>query len=74
MEVAIIFAAILVLTFLYIIAKEFAKAAADKGYTESKYFWYCFFFSVFGYLLVVALPSKEQTKKNEKSDFQLPNI
>lgn len=74
MEVAIIFAAILVLAFLYMIAKEFAKAAADKGYTERKYFWYCFLFSVIGYLLVIALPSKEQTKKSEKNDFQLPNI
>lgn len=66
--------AVIVLIIQWIISKEFAKAAADKGYTESKYFWYCFFFSVVGYLLVAALPSKEQTKKNEKNDFQLPNI
>lgn len=61
----------LVLALNYIIAKAFADVATDKGYTESKYFWYCFLFSVAGYLLVVALPSKEQTKKSEKSDFQL---
>lgn len=74
MEVIIFFAAILVLVIQWIIAKEFAEAAADKGYTESKYFWYCFLFSIAGYMLVMALPSKEKTKKNNKNDFQLPNI
>lgn len=70
----IVAAAVLVLVIQWIIAKEFAKVATDKGYAERKYFWYCFLFSVVGYMLVMALPSKEKTKKNNKNDFQLPNI
>lgn len=59
--------AVIVLIIQWIISKEFAKAAADKGYTESKYFWYCFFFSIAGYLLVIALPNKEIAKGNKQT-------
>ena len=42
----------------YFIAKQFESVAADKGYTGSKYFHMCFWLSIVGYLLVIALPDR----------------
>jgi len=42
----------------YFIAKQFESVAADKGYTGSKYFHMCFWLSLVGYLLVIALPDR----------------
>lgn len=42
----------------YVIANEFYNIAIWKGYLDKKYFWYCFFFSILGILLVIALPNK----------------
>lgn len=38
------------------VAKEFASIADDKGYREGRYFWFCFFLGIVGYLMVIALP------------------
>jgi len=43
----------------WFIAMEFEAVANQKGYSESKYFWYPFLFGIAGYLLVIALPPKE---------------
>ena len=40
------------------IAKQFEEAARKKGYNDNKYVWICFFFSIVGYLLVIALPDR----------------
>lgn len=55
---SIISAVIFLLDIRYIICKEFYAAACQKGYNEKKYFWYGFFFGLIGYLLVIALPNK----------------
>ena len=52
----IVLGSIIVLYINYAIANEFQIAAKDKGYPERKYFWYCFFFGIIGYLMVIALP------------------
>lgn len=49
---------ILLLILDYFIADEFRSIAARKGYCGRKYFWWCFFCTFVGYLMVVALPSK----------------
>ena len=64
---------ILGLVINYYIANEFYKVAVMKGYNEDKYLWISFFFSVAGYLLVIALPDKSM--KNEKvSVDQIPEL
>jgi len=47
--------------FIYIwfkAAKNMAKIAADKGYTERKWFHYCFWLGIVGVLMVCAMPDK----------------
>lgn len=41
-------------------AKNMAKIAADKGYTERKWFHYCFWLGLFGFLMVCAMPDKNR--------------
>lgn len=43
----------------YYIANEFFAVASAKGYTEKKYFWICFWLGLPGWLLVIALPAKQ---------------
>ena len=52
--------AIVYLILDYYIAKWFSEAAEAKGYHDSKYFWICFFLGFIGYLLVIALPDRNQ--------------
>ena len=53
-------AAFIILTLIdHILAKEFYFVAQQKGYTDRKYYWYCFCFTIIGYLLVIALPYKK---------------
>lgn len=49
---------VVVLIISYIIADEFLTIAICKGYNDRKYFWFCFLFGIAGYLMVVALPTK----------------
>ena len=56
----IIFGAIWLLLYL---AKQFEEVARMKGHYEGKFFWLCFFFSIIGYLLVIALPDRGNTPK-----------
>ena len=41
-------------------AKNMAAIAADKGYTEKKWFHYCFWLSFVGMLMVCAMPDKSK--------------
>ena len=40
------------------VAKNMASIAADKGYTERKWFHYCFWLGLVGILMVCAMPDK----------------
>lgn len=55
----------------YLIAEEFDNIAEQKGYSESnKYFWYCFWLGIVGYLMVIALPNNSNAvKKKNKSQI-----
>lgn len=43
-----------------IMTYEFGEIAKMKGYREEKYLWYTFFFSLFGALLIIALPARSE--------------
>ena len=55
---------ILIIYLWYWIAKQFYEVAVEKGYTDKKYLWIPFWFSVIGYLLVVALPDRKNISNN----------
>ena len=42
------------------IAKNMACIAADKGYTERKWFHYCFWLGFIGFLMICAMPDKNR--------------
>lgn len=44
----------------YKAAKNMAQIAADKGYTERKWFHYCFWLGFVGFLMVCAMPDKNR--------------
>lgn len=60
MEIFIVIA-IVYFMISWFIAGEFEEIASKKGYNEKKYFWFPFLFGIAGYLMVVALPIKEDT-------------
>lgn len=53
----------------YVLAEEFMEIASKKGYSNRKYFWYCFLFGLAGYLIVIALPTIEEGA--HKKDFRV---
>lgn len=61
---------ILILVFVLVVnvimATEFQEIAKEKGYPQSKYFWYVFLFGIVGCLLVIALPNKGTTGSIER--------
>ena len=56
----------------YLFASEFSKIAKQKGYSDGKYYWYCFLFGIVGYLLVIALQNKNTIQNNDVDE--LPEI
>ena len=66
----IIFSVIVGLIFSYIFAYEFFEIVTLKGYKDRKYFWFCFLFGIIGYLMVIALPSKNNTTANTSTQSQ----
>lgn len=46
----------------YLIAKEFYFVAQQKGYSNKKYLWISFLLGIVGYLLVIALPKRDNTE------------
>lgn len=67
--------AIVYLILDYYIAKWFSEAAEAKGYRDSKYFWICFFFGFIGYLLVIALPDRNQRSADiDELPNELPTL
>ncbi|MBQ8556340.1 MAG: hypothetical protein IJ438_10790 [Clostridia bacterium] len=58
---------IIVIVFKYL-AECFYDVAKIKGHSDRKYFWICFIFGIFGYLLVIALPDRLSNKVKEETD------
>lgn len=79
-EAIVFVASIIFLVVDYYVAKAFQEIAEMKGYSDSKYFWYCFWLGFVGYLMVIALPmdaaaSAEASEKAERFDNdELPEI
>lgn len=48
----------LILWLCWYIANQFYNVAKMKGHSERRYFWIPFWFSIWGYLLVIALPDR----------------
>ena len=64
-----------VLIINYFVAKQFESVAYDKGYNDSKYFHFCFWLGIVGYLLVIALPdrgSNRNTSLETTSEADVP--
>ena len=62
------------LAITYLVAREMARIAEEKGFPESKYFWYCMLLGIFGCLIVIALPDRRsgQGRLSGYSDIALP--
>ena len=56
MEGLFIIIAFLAILLLYMIAAEFRDIAKMKGHDGTKYFWFCLFFTIAGWAMVIALP------------------
>ena len=66
---------IVIVVFYWFVAKEFYKIAKMKGHPQKKYFWWCFWVSWFGYMMVIALPDKRSTQtQNIPSIDELPEL
>jgi len=65
---------VLALFFDLIISLQFRKIAVIKGWPSLKYFFYPFFFSVAGYLMVVALPDRGTTGTRSFDSSDLPEL
>lgn len=67
-------ALVIVLVLCYFIAKWFYAVAEEKGYHDNKYFWICFWVSIVGMLLVIALPDRAEKISNAPSDANVPGF
>lgn len=68
---------ILYIWLMYYIANQFEQVANDKGYTDKKYFWICFWLGMIGYIMVAAMPYRAEKviAKNKKAvTYELPEI
>ena len=54
------------------IAKQFYEVAKAKGHYDTKYLWICFWLTVVGYLLVIALPDRGNT--SQAISDELPDL
>ena len=70
---AIIVAIICILISLAI-CNHFANVAAEKGYDKVKYFWIGFFFGVFAYAWIAALPDLELQHKVSQLERKIENM
>ncbi len=51
----------------YLIASTFYQIACQKGHEERKYFHFCFWLGIVGWLMVVALPDRDPKKIKQPS-------
>ncbi|MBQ8952555.1 MAG: hypothetical protein IJ048_00435 [Clostridia bacterium] len=59
---------ILMIVIWFKAAKNMARIAADKGYKERKWFHYCFWLGLIGYLMVCAMPDKKRRRKHVEEE------
>ena len=57
-----------------LLAKEFSRAAAMKGWHDRKYFWIAFFLGIPGYLLVASLPDRGGAAMSVLVSDELPDL
>ena len=50
--------AVVALCLAWYLANRFYEVAQEKGFTDRKYLWICFWLGAIGYLLVIALPDR----------------
>lgn len=75
MNLIVLFAIIALAIQIYF-SMTFAEIATKKGYNGATYGWLCFFFSVVGYCLVIALPdlNKEQAFESAINKLSQQNV
>ncbi|HIW07925.1 MAG TPA: hypothetical protein H9890_00805 [Candidatus Faecalibacterium intestinigallinarum] len=72
--VVIVLVLVIITIISYFAAKCFWEIAQMKGHSDSKYFWWCLFFGICGWIMVAALPdNRNSLQQNEMSD-ELPNL
>jgi uncharacterized membrane protein YkvI len=73
-ELLIILIVICIFYFIdYLISKKFETIANMKGHKG--YFWWCFWTTFVGYIMVVALPDRSQVSNNEQQESdELPDL
>ena len=70
----IVLAGVLVLVLDFLVAWEFQKIAMLKGWTSKKFFFYSFFLSLIGYLMVIALPDRGGLAEGSYESSDLPEL
>jgi hypothetical protein len=68
----VIVSIVIALVIDYFVSKTFQEIAILKGHSEDKYFWFCFFLGVAGYLMVVALPTNATVPVEASTKIELP--
>ena len=58
----------------YFVAKEFYLAAATKGWASKKYFFFAFFLTLIGYLMILALPDRGSIAAGSFESRDLPEL
>lgn len=58
----------------FLAAREFYLAAAMKGWDSKKYFFYAFFLTLIGYLLILALPDRGSSAAGSFDSRDLPEL
>ncbi len=70
----LIAAIVLILLIDFLVAREFYLTAAMKGWDSKKYFFYAFFLTLVGYLLVLALPDRGSSAAGSYDSRDLPEL
>ena len=70
----LIIACIAFLVLDFFVAREFYLAAAMKGWASKKYFFFAFFLTLIGYLLILALPDRGSVSANSFDSRDLPEL
>ena len=69
-----VIAAVMALLLDFLLASEFYKIAIIKGWASKKYFVYAFFFTLVGYLMVLALPDRGGYAEGSYESGDLPEL
>lgn len=71
--VVLLLVAVVALWLSWYLANQFYEVAKEKGFTDRKYLWICFWLGAIGYLLVIALPDRGNHTTPVISD-ELPDL